>query len=76
MEVKLPVIEIKIFALMSILLAREMSIYEPKVFKNVGNLNCRKTFRRSVRYRLYLTGLKKHMLSPRDDETDDFQNHW
>ena len=47
-----------------------------KCSKKVGNFDCRKTFRRSVGYGLILNDHKRCMLSPRDDEKDDFQNQW
>ena len=64
------------FALMSILLPKEMSLLEQEVLKRVGKFDCRKTFKSSVGYGLTLSDYKRHMLSPRDDEKDYFQNHW
>ena len=42
----------------------------------VGNFACRKTLRSLVGYEFTLSDHKRHMLSPRDDEKDNFQYQW
>ena len=46
------------------------------MLKKVGHLACRKTFRSSVGYGITVSDYKRRKLSSRDDEKDDFQNHW
>ena len=62
------------FALMWILLPKEMSLSEQEVLKRVGNFACRKTLRSSVGHGLTLRDKKRRNLSPRDNEKDDFRN--
>ena len=60
---KAAIIEIKMFALMSILLPKEMSLGIGRAQKGLEM-----TLRSSVGYGLILSDHKRFMLSPRDDE--------